>query len=119
VAEAKLFPSLMDPMVAEALGAWIAVKFGCELGFTQVHLEGDSLNVVSILKKTGPCCTSLGHLIEDTRLWLQRLDPFCVYHVRRDANLVAHRVAKLAISQLLNEVWLEDCPSFLQDVIFT
>jgi len=76
VAEAKLFPSLMDPMVAEALGAWIAVNFGCELGFTQVHLEGDSLNVVNALKKTGPCCTSFGHLIEDTRLWFTETGSF-------------------------------------------
>jgi hypothetical protein len=36
---------------------------------------------------------------------------------RRDANTAAHKVVKLAISQLLDEVWIEECPSILRNVI--
>lgn len=64
--------------MAEALGAWYAVKLGCELGYSHVHLEGDSLNVVTALKKDGPCERSFGHLIEDIQTWLQRLHPFSI-----------------------------------------
>lgn len=52
-AQAKAIPFVMDPSMAEALGAWIAVKLGCELGLSQVHLEGDAVNVVEALKKLG------------------------------------------------------------------
>jgi hypothetical protein len=59
--------------MAEALGAWYAVKLGCELGYSHVHLEGDSLNVVAALKNDGPCESTFGYLIRDTQTWLQRL----------------------------------------------
>jgi hypothetical protein len=73
----------------------IAVKLGCDLGLSHMHLEGDSLNVVNALKKTVPCCSNFGHLIDDT-----------------------HKVAKLVISQLFEEVWVEEyCLSFLWNVI--
>jgi hypothetical protein len=52
---AKVFPFVVDLFMAEALGAWNALKFGCELGLSHVHLEGDALNVVEAPKKEGPC----------------------------------------------------------------
>jgi hypothetical protein len=51
VAQAKVFPFLVDPFMAEALGAWYAVKLGCDMGLTHVQIEGDSLFVVEALKK--------------------------------------------------------------------
>jgi len=84
------------PFVAEALGAWFAVKLCCDFDISHVNLEGDSMNVVNTLKKIEPCSSSsFGHLIEDTRLWLKRLHPFTIHHVRRDANIAAHKIAKL------------------------
>jgi hypothetical protein len=82
--------------VAEALGAWFAVKLCCDFDISHVNLEGDSMNVVNTLKKIEPfSSSSFGHLIEDTRLWLKRLHPFTIHHVRRDANIAAHKIAKL------------------------
>jgi len=49
--QAKVFSSLLNPFVAEALGAWLAVKLGCDLGLSHVYLEGDSLNVVKCLEE--------------------------------------------------------------------
>ncbi len=45
------------------------------------------------------------------------MQSFSVYHVRREANTVAHGMAKLAISQLLDGVLKEDCPSIIWNVI--
>jgi hypothetical protein len=115
-AQAKVLPSLLDPSMAEALGAWYAVKLGCDLGFSHVLFQGDCLNVVVALNKDGPCDSIFGHLIEDTQNWFQRLHPFFVHHVRRQANMAAHGLAKLAISLRLDNVWKEDCPSFIHDV---
>jgi hypothetical protein len=40
-----------------------------------------------------------------------------VMHVRRDANKAAHVLAKCAISQLLDRVWIQECPSYITDVV--
>jgi hypothetical protein len=45
------------------------------------------------------------------------MQSFFVHHVRWEANIVAHGITKLAISQLLDEVWREDCPSIIRNVI--
>jgi hypothetical protein len=49
--KAKVFPYIPNPATKEALGAWLVVSLGCELGFTEVILEGDSLAVIGALKK--------------------------------------------------------------------
>jgi hypothetical protein len=116
-AKAKVFPSLVDPSMAEAMEAWHVVTLGCDLGISQVHFKGDSLNVVSVLKKEGPCWSTFGHLIEDSKLCLNRLLPFFVHHIKREANKVAHCWAKLAISWLLNEAWVEECSLFIRNVL--
>jgi hypothetical protein len=40
-----------------------------------------------------------------------------VQHVRRSANRVAHVLAKYAISQLLNNTWIDECPNIIQNVV--
>lgn len=99
------------------LSAWVAVNLGCGLGLTHVHLEGDSLIVIDALKKEGPCWSSFGHLIGDTQTCLQRMQCFSVSHVRREANNVAHVLAKLSLSQSINKVWREDCPILIQNAL--
>lgn len=54
-AQIKNFPFMVDTTVAEAWGTWCVMRLGCELGLTHVQLEGDALNVVTTLKKEGPC----------------------------------------------------------------
>lgn len=98
--------------MAAASGAWYAVKLGCDIGASHVHLEGDSLSVVAALKRNDPCCSRFGHLIEDTRSLL-----YMLHHVRQEANNAAYHLAKLAIFQLLDNVWRGDCPSVIRNVL--
>jgi ribonuclease HI len=100
-AVAKVFPCRGDPMTAEVLGAWHAVKLGREVGYSRVILEGNSLAMVFALQQTTPCWSSVGQLIGDIRLGLQQFHSFSVNHVKREGNQAAHYLAKLAISQLL------------------
>lgn len=66
--------------------------------------EGDSLSVISELKKEGPCVSGCGLLISYIKLILSSLDHLCFQHVKRDANKAAHYIAKFALSQLIDEV---------------
>jgi ribonuclease HI len=116
-AMAKVLPSFNDPTVAEALAAWHAVNMCVAKGFHKIVLEGDSLVVVSALNNSLPTWSSLGQLIEDTKVKAKSLHQVEISHVNRAANLAAHSLAKFAISQLLDELWIEECHSYIQSIV--
>jgi hypothetical protein len=39
--------------------------------------------------------------------------PIEVSHVRRGVNKAAHVLVRCALSQLLDEIWITECPSFI------
>jgi len=68
------------------------------------------MQLVSALCKETLCWSNFGQLIEDTKVRIHCLQTYYVRHTRRDVNKGAHRMAKVALSQLLDRVWLEECP---------
>jgi hypothetical protein len=109
----KFIPYIVDPLIAESVAVWFAAQFICELGLQHMILEGDSLSVISDLKKIGPCGSGCGQLISDTKLILSSLLHCDFHHMKRDANKVAHCMSKFALSQMLDKTWIEVCPSFI------
>ncbi|XP_062155184.1 uncharacterized protein LOC133863239 [Alnus glutinosa] len=83
-------PHITDPTHAEAMAAWKAVSFCSDLGLRRATFEGDSLQVVSAMRKDEPCWTSFSQLIEDSMVLLSSLDYFDVRHTRRTSNQAAH-----------------------------
>jgi len=116
-AKAKVYPHIVDPATGEALGAWNAVLLRCQLNLADVILEGDSFTVVAALKRTDPCLTSYGNLIDEAKQGLGCMNPVVIQYALREANQAAHILAKIAISQLLDKEWFEECPSSIQNVI--
>jgi len=100
-ARAKVVSFTIDPTTAEALAAWEAVRFCIDSGLTRVVVEGDAQIVVNALNQRSACWSSFGHLIDDTKILLERLLSVNIRHVKRSTNMVAHILAKRAISQLL------------------
>jgi phosphotransferase system IIA component len=47
---AKVVPFIVDPTLAEAMAAWQAVQFCCDMGFQRVVLVGNSLTIISTLR---------------------------------------------------------------------
>lgn len=93
-------PYITDPAVAETSVAWLTVEFSQQLGYTNVILEGDSLEVIQALRSEesswnqyGVC----GHLMEDAKNLLHSCQVWRVNHVKREANEIAHRLAKRAL----------------------
>jgi ribonuclease HI len=52
-ASSKTIVSTQEPVVAEAMGALCAAEFIRDLGFQDVDLEGDSLQVVQAIREAG------------------------------------------------------------------
>jgi hypothetical protein len=95
-AQTKFFPSLLNPSLASALGAWFAVKLDGDLGASHVHLEGDKREVVTALMRGGSCDSSFGHLIEDANLRIQGLPKVDIHLVSKQTNDAAICLANLA-----------------------
>ncbi len=91
--------------------AWHAVSLCVDHGFQQVVFEGDSMVVVSALNQTTPSWCSHGQLIENTKEKVPSLHRVKIIYASRVVNLAAHILAKYAISQLLDEVWMNECHS--------
>jgi hypothetical protein len=80
-------------------------------------IEGDAVGVVSALNQVVADEGITTNLIAETRLLLENFDRWTIKHVRREGNKIAHSLAKLAISQLQNRVWLGSYPSVLSDLV--
>lgn len=116
-AKAFIIPYLVDPAVVEATAAWHAICFGREVGGSRVVLEGDSKVVITALKGRGSSNHTYGNLIEATRSFFSYLTSVEVSHVKREGNKAAHVLARCAISQRLDNVWVEECPSLIHDIV--
>jgi hypothetical protein len=115
VADCRRF--LTDPTSAEALAAWKSATLCVRLGFPDVLLEGDSLEVVQALNREESTWGRYGALINDTKHQLQQLNSWRVCHVKRQANEAAHSLAKFAISVGEERVWTEDFPLCLRNIV--
>jgi hypothetical protein len=73
--------------------------------------------VVLALRRRGHCNQANEFLIEDSRTMLSFFNSVEVVHVRREANKAAHVLARNAISQLLDKVWVADCPPLISPIV--
>jgi hypothetical protein len=62
---------ITDPSTAEALAAWRLAEICVRLGFNEVILEGDSLEVVQALNRDEPVWGQYGSLVNDAKRLLQ------------------------------------------------
>lgn len=116
-ARACFLPYIDDPTAAEAMAAWYAVTLGRDMGGTCILLEGDSMEAVMALRKRRFSYRNFGHLLEDIAASFTFFHSVNVVHVRREANKVAHVLAKCAITQMLDKVWKEDYPPFIHSLV--
>ncbi|XP_059454956.1 uncharacterized protein LOC132185163 [Corylus avellana] len=108
-----------DSAAAEALAAYFGGISGHEQGVQQLILEGDAKQIIEAIKDEGQNLSLLGQLIEDVRIGLNAIPMWNVEHVHREANKVAHRLAKLALTQANDIVWLEEEPPCIRDIVLT
>jgi hypothetical protein len=70
--------------------------------------------VVLELNKNTYCWSLFGNLVEDSKEILRGFASRVVQHVSWVANNATHRLAKVALSQRLKQVWMDGChPSIL------
>ncbi|KAK4435385.1 hypothetical protein Salat_0701900 [Sesamum alatum] len=94
----RLLPFKAAPEHCEMLAAATAVFFGKEKGWNHVMIEGDCLLVITKLTNEDQDFSTLGNLVQDIKNNSKDFS-FCRFiHVPREANILAHRLARDANS---------------------
>ncbi|BFG40927.1 hypothetical protein CerSpe_272010 [Prunus speciosa] len=115
LAKRVLFASSAEHV--ECLAAHEAVRFWWKMGGQTVRFEGDSLNTIQDVLSSEVNLSPLGQLIEDIQSSLRDHRRDCFSFVRREANGVAHCLAKFAVNCSHPCEWVEVPPDFIQDAL--
>jgi ribonuclease HI len=101
-----------DPLLAEAMAALLALDFCLDMGLAKIVSEGDSLQIIKGLSVPDSHQDRIGHFLLAIR---QKASCFSVCkwaHCCREANEVAHILAKKASSKCLSFCWVDRGSAF-------
>jgi len=115
LAQRILLPNLA--IEVEALAARRAMEVALESGLNKGVLEGDSLILMSALKSNSHSFSQFGHIVNDIQHSASQFFIISYSHVRRHCNTVAHSLARQAISFSSLQVWMEDVPQEITNVL--
>lgn len=83
-----------------------------------MFLEIDALQIVSSIHSSSTDRSFLRPIVEDTKTMLAQITGEDFTHIRRNANDVAHCIAKF-VAHIGNFVsWFEEPPDFIVDLLF-
>jgi hypothetical protein len=85
--------------------------------FFEVILEGDAKQVIDEVNSATLNLNDAGHFVEGIIAEIQGLRGVSMVHVGREANSVAHFLAKEASSTVIDSVWLEEIPSCILHIV--
>lgn len=106
-----------DPHTSEMMATTYAVTFSKEVGFFEVIFERDTLNVIKEVNCNPPFLSSVVHLVEGIRNEMGFFRTYSIVHVARGLNEAAHILAKTMIANVVDDVWLEEIPLCILEII--
>ncbi|XP_042974764.1 uncharacterized protein LOC122306402 [Carya illinoinensis] len=107
----------LEPLLAKAFAAYQASIFLKKLGWQEVIIEGDSLQVVNGLKSPSEIDSYVGILIRDTKTTLNSFTNWSARHNRRNRNNLAHALCKDALSISNSIMTVDAIPSCIQSFV--
>lgn len=117
-AQCKKIPIIQEPVMVEATAAREVVEFCRDVGIQDVIMEGDSLQVVQAFEDPGVNFRPFGQVVEeDAKSILGKLRSWKINHVKRDANMAAHTLAKFGLTCTMEHVWMEEIPECIFPIV--
>lgn len=89
------FPNTADVLEAELIGVKEALAWILSRGEGRVMVETDSKLSVEAIKGKRKYVLEVGHTIDQCQVLLQQLPNVSINHVRKQANKVAHELARM------------------------
>ncbi|KAG6620210.1 hypothetical protein I3842_Q075500 [Carya illinoinensis] len=114
----KSEPTIADPLEIELLAILRGLQLCVSLGIIALKVEYDSLLAVQELEKEGNSTTLWGGLIKEIMTMLQRYPNWSIHHKGREANGVAHALARFAWTLDDICIWWNSIPDCISQAIW-
>ncbi|KAL6216811.1 hypothetical protein ACLB2K_010029 [Fragaria x ananassa] len=108
--------NVTSPDLVEAYAGRLACEMARELQLFPIVLESDCLNLVKATQSDMED-SAFGMIVEDIKQDLLSLNSSFFSHVFRESNLVAHKLARLALSCSSPSCWVGAPPGELQGLL--
>jgi ribonuclease HI len=118
-AVSKTLDTFHEPVLGESFAALHAVEFCRDLGLREVIFEGDSLQVVNMIRDHEESWSRFGQVVADIKTVLGSFRRCDFQHVRRAQNNAAHGLAKESVREVIDRVWMEEIPICILDTVFS
>lgn len=87
-------------------------------GWNNLILESDCATLVTAVNTLGEDYSDIGPIIGDCKDYMLAITSLNVRHIYREANCVAHRLAHVASFSIVDDCWIDNTPSIIEDVIY-
>ena len=95
----------------------VAINLCKTLGFNKIHLEGDAQTIVNAVNSSSLDWGRMGMSVEDIQLELKSFPFWRMSFVRREGNKAAHFMARLALNNSMDQLWLNEPPNFISHIV--
>jgi hypothetical protein len=116
-AVSKTRQGFFEPVMGEKIAQYQAAVTCKEMGIQKVWLEGEAKIIVDALHSDESMLSCYGHLVEDTKSILKNFLSWKCGFVHREANEVAHRLAKASTIPINDRVWTNHTPDCISEII--
>jgi ribonuclease HI len=110
---ASLIDHVLDAAAAEALALLRGLQFLQGLGVSSVLIESDSLELIQACNRKIEVWTPHAAILAESFMNASTMNGVAFQHCLREANVVAHQLAKYVYQTKENFIWEGDPPSFL------
>jgi ribonuclease HI len=107
----------LNPAAAEAIAALEAMVLCCRLGYDRIQFEGNAKLVVEAITTIEPDWSTKGHIIDAMEEQARSFHQWQISHISREANQIAHVLAKMGSTRGLENEWFSEPPHCIQDIL--
>jgi ribonuclease HI len=114
----RSLPFISSAFQAEAEACRAGLKVAMQQGWDNIIVETDCAILATALAKTGEDLSDIGRIIGDCKEYFSTFNYIDIRHIFREANGVANRLAHIASYSNVDELWLDETPSIIEDVLY-
>ncbi|XP_048439701.1 uncharacterized protein LOC125477009 [Pyrus x bretschneideri] len=92
-----MFMDVFSRIQVEALAMRVSLEMVVERDLNKIIIESDAFQIISAMKEPSVNSSLIGPIIEDIKVLLSMVTEASVAHVCRQANSVAHKLARFAL----------------------
>ncbi|XP_062005779.1 uncharacterized protein LOC133722953 [Rosa rugosa] len=109
----------LSPALVEAFAGHLACRLVEQFSLAPVVFETDCLQLVNAIQADGEDISEFGRVVDDISHALSILQNCQFSHVGREANVLAHKLAKCALGTGLILSWCGSVPTILEELLCT